>query len=475
MTAREVLGVDFTAERLLAVQLRRESAGPVITRCAAREVPPDADAATVGDVVRGLLSDEGFTASAAVFGIPAGRGFCRSADATPAPDAAHQVYDDGVDARGEPIRAVALRSDVDRLREIAAAAPVELQAVTLRALGCLRATRPADGGETGELTVVVGRDTVTLLLTDDGRLVAAHTRRRDASDGRVDGYVQTVGLVTRMVHLATTVHPEARGTAVRVVVNADDRPAAQRLPERLGVDVQQLACGRADGLSAATETPVAEAWSREAGDFTAAVGLALQALGPAAGEIGPTAAGRAAWRVNLLRKQGARPQRRLMTRRRVALAVAGVVIAALVALGTWAGVTSARLAALRDRRAALDERLAGDRQMLARWRHLRRWRPGAADGARVPLAERLATVGEAFPNGRAYAPSLRLTRREAGLSLRVDGRARPTAGEDPVYRFAERLNAAAGFQNAAPGAISEVSDPRGYTRTFSVTAETREP
>ncbi|MFW6133361.1 MAG: hypothetical protein ACOC8F_05640 [Planctomycetota bacterium] len=481
MKAREVLGVDFTGDRVLAVQLRRESAGPVVTHCAAREIPGAAsgapDAATIGEALRRLLADGGFTARSAVLTVPAGRGFVQQVtDATADLDPEQYVHQARSDPDGRQVRAVALRSDVDRMRQVAAQADLDLDAVTLRTLGCLRAVA-AGAGETGgaRIAVVAGRRVVTLLLTVDGRLVAAHTRTRqphDESAGRLERYVRVAGLVAQMVHLLTTVHDEARGAPVDLVVNEDERDAARGLGERLGVEVRPVVPGADEQVR----------WADDAGaearaDSAAALGAALQGLEapPAAAETTADAE-RPRWRVNLLRRPAPRRRLRMPSWRRAAIIVAAVGVAAIAALGVWAAVESARLDELRRRHADQADQAERHRRLLAHWRRLRPWRCERADGTRIPLSDRLATATELFPRDQARAATLKLSRRDGAMSLYVEGRAAPHEdGDDPVYAFAERLNASPAFGRATPGAITEVSDPNGYTRQFSVTAETREP
>lgn len=473
MKTRDVLGIDFAPGRVLAVQLRREPSGPVVTHCAAAEAPQGADTAALAGVLRHLLSSGGFTASAAVMGLPEGRGFFQhiaaEAPAPPLPGEDY-VHDEVAAPSGARLRAVAGQADIDRLREIAAQAGVELLAVNLRALGCLRALGPGADADEAEMGIVLARDVVTLLLLRGRDLLAAHARRREpAPDGpdRLEAYLRTVGHVEQMFRLATTVHPEHPPSRVRLVANPADEEATRTLPERLGVSVQAVAPGRAD------EVRLSEACAAAPADPAAAIGLALEGLDAAASNGDRAQAGERP--INLLRARRPRRAPVQLSPRRLAVGVAAVLVLCVAALGTVAAVKYSKIRKLEAEYAGAAQNLAQDREVVNRWHLLRPWRPARHGGSRAELRDTLTRVGWAFPHERAYAPRVVISRGEDGLTLKVDGRALPgEAGDTAVYEFTNRLNEAERIGSAAPGAISEVDDPAGFDRRFSVTARIEE-
>jgi len=468
MKVREVLGVDFAADRLLAVQLRQGPAGTVLTHAAQRDMPAVLDTSSLAALLRQMLQEHGFTAASAVFGLPSGQGFLQCLEpgvdasrALPATDYATGAWRSG---DGHVIRAVAARGDVDRLRQIAVQASLDLQVVNLRSLGCLTALgyahRPAGSG--ARIGIVVGDRIVTLVLLAEGKVQAAYTRGfQTEAAGGLERYIAAAKIVEQMVRLATTAHPASAPQKVRLIVNRDDEEMSRLLPDRLGMAVETVVPGQEFGLRLAKGTE-----KIRSGDFAAAIGLAIQGL-QSAQKTPERDAG--AESVNLLQSQAEAPGSRLPSWKKL-LASAGVAAALLLGALLVQGIRKHRhVGRLRRELAARSESDASNRAVLARWRAIREWVSPSEDGLRPASRTALDAIAEIFPpTDRAHVSRLTLTRQPDSpvMSARLEGRA---DGTDPLYEFVAQLNNSKSFEHGRLGPISEDEGAARFNQRFSVT------
>jgi len=468
MKVREVLGVDFAADRLLAVQLRQEPAGAVLTHAAASDLPAGLDAAGLAAVLGRMLRERGFTAASAVFGVPAGHGFvqCIHPEAPtvrPLPPAEYVSGEWRTDD-GHVIRAVASRGEVDRLRQTAVQASLDLQAVNLRSLGCLTAlgepTAPAHDG--AWIGLVIGERIVTLLLLEDGKVQAAYTRGcRTEASGKLERYLAVTNTAEQMIRLAITAHSGSAPRKVRLIVNRDDEETSRLLPERIGMSVEIVAPVQESGLRFAE--------GREkirAGDFAAAIGLAMQGLQAAHRTSERNAGARS---VNLLQSNAPAPRSTLLSWKKLVVA-AGVVAVLLLGALLVRGFGKHRyVTRLRRQLAARKESDAANRAVLGRWRAIRQWVSPGAGGLRPADRKALDAIAEMFPpTDTAHVSRLTLTRRpdSQDMSVRLEGRAE---GTEPLYEFVAKLNSSRSFEHGQLGPVTEDEGAARFNRRFSVT------
>ncbi|KPK80627.1 MAG: hypothetical protein AMJ81_11680 [Phycisphaerae bacterium SM23_33] len=282
--------MDFRGDRLNVAQVRQEDvphhgaarselpgSRPVLTHWGSQAVPAGAESAAVAAVLRKLLDDGGFTATAAVLGLPRGRGFLRCQAAGQEEMAAFSPTDYVVDSwrtdDGREVLGVASRADVTRLVEIAHQASLQPVAVELPGLGCVTAL-----GMLGEsaaqgamLGVVLGESDATAALVDGQVLLAVQTRLRQHAAG-LDRWDSALTSVEQMFRLLAMAHPGVTTAQARVMVNSPDRQAAKNLADRLGVPVQLVRPGADRNLSFEGRELA------EPAEYAAAIGLALEGL-----------------------------------------------------------------------------------------------------------------------------------------------------------------------------------------------------
>jgi len=467
MRLREVLGVDLAHDRLHVVQLRQDSPRPVATHWATREVPPGAEPAEIASVLRRALAEGGFTATAAVFGLPAGRGFiqCRAGDVEDLRGFSEFDYvtDSWPTGDGRAVWGIAARSDVTRVLEIAAGASLTPVAVDLRAAGLLTAMGllGPDSRDETVLGIVLGEATITIALVERLGVLSVQDRPRDpAATGALDHWEQTMGAVEKMWRLARMDHPDLTPTQARVLAGEEDASIAETLQLRLGVHVAVIGPGQG---------PVAAAGSQPlpATECVAAVGLALEGLET---DDRPPARRPAQQRwFNFLRPTVAQAPARSFSWKRVALAAA-IVLAILLVGGI--SYTMYRGRQLRQRQAQYD-RVAPEvnrqKQLRRQWRTLRQWVAPAREGSRSAYRELLDEITRLYPTTKtAHIHSLSIGPDEtgAGTVVRLDGQAQNT---EMLYAFLSRLNDSPMFERAGLGAVTDTAGDAAFPKRFSIT------
>ncbi|MFW6061279.1 MAG: PilN domain-containing protein [Planctomycetota bacterium] len=463
MKSRDILGIDVSAGRLRVVQLRATAGGAAkLVHAAGRDVPPRADGATLGATLRRMLDEEGLTARTAVIGVPAGRGFvqCVGGQKGKSPERfppAEYISDGWRLPSDRQVRAVASRSDVQRLREAAAAASIELGAVNLQAMGCLLALWPADepvrGGQAG---LVIGAHAVTLVLRDGPAVLASHTRERSDAPG-----ADEARMVEQMYRLARTAHPEVTLERVRLIVNKADEQTADDLPDRLGVPVEVVHPGGEDRLR------LDDAPLPNRADFAAAIGLAMQGL--EMGRLGDRKLD--ARSVNLLRLPPEGGRRRRFRWRTLATAAAGAFVLLAALLGVEAYRRHRTLSDLQAQWQKLEPRVQKDRQVLQRWQHMQDWVRVDRGGYRMPNREILGEVARLLPE-QLYIRQVKLTDQsgQQGRRLRLEGRAKVA---DPVYELVTRLNQSRLFEGGQPGPLTDAQHGGEFSRNWSAVVYVR--
>jgi Tfp pilus assembly protein PilN len=477
MRVREVLGVDFRGDRLNVVQVRQEDVpqrgtppsqtpGPrlVLTHRASLTIPAAAESAALAAALGKMLNEGGFTATAAVLGLPRGRGFLRcqpgGQEAVAGFSPTDYVLDGWRSDDGREVVGVAARADVTRLVEIAHQASLQPIAVELRSLGCVRALGLLDqpAAEGAVLGVILGDSDVTAALAEGQVLLAVQTRLREGGADQLDRWNGALRSVEQMFRLIQMTQAGVTAQAVRLIVNAPDRQAAKHLADRVGVPVQAVWPG-AD-LSLSFEAGELA----EPAEYAAAIGLALEGLQ----EI-PAATGR----LNFLRPR-AEPRRRwTLSWRHAAIAAAAAVVVAMAATVGYVKHRHSRLGQLQAEQDQLSQRLRQGGLAERRWRAAGPWLARADGGQRISHRRICDAITELFPTQDAYVRNVVIRPAEEGRDVTIDLSGR-TRQRQVVHEFVSQLNRSPMFARARLGPVVDDAEESNFPTRFSVTFHLRQ-
>ena len=462
-----VLGVDVCSDRLAVVEVSSASGAPALMRCATAEVPHEAADNAVAAILQTTLDDGGFLGRSAVIGLGEEQGFveCRSVEheqtaaGEPAYDKRYAVDGWRTDS-GWIVRGVAQRDDVDRAMRIATQAGLQPLGVELRSMACLTALGLLEQREPSDsvLGIVLDASAVTLALVDGEvlRVVQseAHRWRHAGEDSLLT--------INRLLRLAAMSGLVVRPKKALLIARAEDQGDLARIESVIGASVSTVHPGLAGGLDLRgvdMEDPAA---------YAASAGLALEAIAEQARKPGARRRENGRRPLNFM-VESAAPARKMPTWLRATVAVGVVVLLVVGGLGLWAGITSGRLAELKDKHSRLLDPMHTSPQRLALWRAVRAWVPRAEGGRRLPVRPILKAVANAFPpTQHAFVSWMEVEQSEPGeaVVIRLRGRSRDT---QVLYEFVSRLNAEdSPFEHAALGQVDVLSDESAYGNQFTV-------
>ncbi len=491
--------MDFCGDRLYVVQVRQKdrSARPVLARWASRVLPAGAESSAVAAALRKLLEEEGFTARAAVFGLPKGRGFLhhRMADEAEAERYARADYvtAEWTTYAGREVLGIASRADVTRLVEIAAQAGLEPLAVELRLMGCVtalglsgqaasegtpeaqehgdvstaapasssaEARLPAGTGQAATLGLIIGEAEVTVALVDRGAVLSGETRSRGPVAEKLDRWDSALAVTEQMARLVELAEPEAPAASARAIINAADEQAARSLSPRLGVPVVLVSPGSQADLV------VEGGQLAEAADFAAGIGLALEGLAGRAGAEGQAG-------LNFLRARRPPPRRRVLRWRHAVIAGLAVIVALVALVGGLALNQRGKLAKLTETYDQLAERLPQWRLVQQRLRAVGPWLATAEGGTRVSDRRVYDAITKLFPSRDAYVfrASIEPGQGGQGPSIELRGRARQA---NVLHDFVSQLNGSPLFARASLGLVVDDPEDRNFPKRFSLTFSLRQ-
>ena len=473
MQGSGILGVDFCSDRLNVVQVRQGPSGPVLDRWVTVAVPPSAHPADVAGILRKTLQREGFSAAAAVFGLPEDRGFaqCFSSvqGAQPKPlSMADYVTDSWELSDGRQVRGVAGRADVNRLIDIAAQSLLELIAIELRPMACLTALGLMKDARAKQpvLGLVIDSMQITLAVVHREAPVLLESRiRPQGADAR-----KGLKTAAQMVRLAQMSGMPAEPAEARIIAGEVDDDSLQEFQDSLGLPVNVVPAGGGAKLEIS-----GEGFDHSA-DYAAAIGLALEGLQQ--GSRPKSVPRRTAHPrpLNFLQAP-VKPRRRFtLTWSKGVAAVAVLILIAVVRLAFTANATRHELETLEAGLRQVKGQVSDEPDPMDLWRAVRSWVAQVEKGQRVAQRPILDEITKHFPpTNQAYVTLLEIRRSAQTVTVTLTGRSRD---RQLPYDFVDKLNASDMFDKAkVKGEVATETDTKKslFDTRFSVVFDLRQP
>ncbi len=460
----EILAVDLCSDGLKVVQMTQSAQAVVMSHWASAKFPVDADAGQVASALTDALREGGFTATSAIFGLPADRGFvqCRlpgESGSAKSPEKLNYVTDSWILPNGGQVMGVASRDDIARMQQIAALASLELVAVELRSVACLTALGILEVSNTEGpvLGIVADEDSVMLSLVDNGSPIVVQSRVRPEPRSQ-----DVVSSITQTYRLAKISGLNVEPAYATVICPQLSNGALDKLQSGLGVPV-------AVGSPVEDRVEMAGGGPDVPADYAAAVGLGLEGLEHKAKPGHHPGRTSRSGSLNFLKLPAKRPKFVFTWRQAIALAAMLLVVIA-VALRVDLANRQRKLKSLRGQYARREPELKSRQARIAKCKLLREYVSQANYGTRMSHSRVVDEVRELFPDkDEAYLTRLAMKFDVDQLRwvMTLTGH---SSDSEVLYEFVKELSESKMFEKAELAVVDDIPETSGaFTKRFTIT------